>query len=109
MATIFGDIKPLRNNLIVRNIEKGERKTKGGIILQNDDGKEHGIRPRWAQVYRVGSAISDVEEGQWVFIEHGRWGRGVELDTGEEKFDIRVAELSSVLLVSDDKPEDIYG
>ena len=45
MATIFGDIKPLRNNLIVRNIEKGERKTKGGIILRNDDGKEHGIRP----------------------------------------------------------------
>ena len=44
-----------------------------------------------------------------VYIEHGRWGRGVELDTGEEKFDIRVAELSSILLVSDDKPEDIYG
>ena len=65
MATIFGDIKPLRNNLIVRNIEKGERKTKGGIILRNDDGQEHGIRPRWAQVYRVGSAISDA------YAEHG--------------------------------------
>ena len=68
MATIFGDIKPLRNNLIVRNIEKGERKTKGGIILRDDDGKDHGIRPRWAQVYRVGSEITDVKEGQWVYI-----------------------------------------
>jgi co-chaperonin GroES (HSP10) len=108
MATIFGDIKPLKNNLIVRNIEKGEQKTKGGIILRDDDGKDHGIRPRWAQVYRVGSAITDVKEGQWVYIAHGRWSPGVEIDNGEEKFDIRLAELSSILLVSDVPPEEIH-
>ena len=28
-----------------------ERVTAGGIILRSDDGKEHGIRPRWAEVY----------------------------------------------------------
>tara|TARA_B100000989_G_scaffold187470_1_gene141088 strand:- start:26963 stop:27292 length:330 start_codon:yes stop_codon:yes gene_type:complete len=109
MGTVYGDIRPLRNRVIVRHIEKGQQKTKGGIIIPDDDRQERGIRPRWAQVYKVGSEITEVKEGQWVCIEHGRWGRGVELDTGSEKFEIRLAEPESILLVSDERPEDIYA
>lgn len=109
MSTVHGNIIPLRNNILVRNLEKGEQKTKGGIILRDDDAQAHGIRPRWAQVYRVGKNITSVKEGQWVYIDHGRWGRGVQLDTGKEKFDVRLADEKDILLVSDNKPENIYG
>ena len=54
MATAYGNLKALRNNIIVRHIDKGEQVTKGGIIIADDDGKDRGIKPRWAQVYRVG-------------------------------------------------------
>ena len=50
MSIVHGNIIPLRNNILVRNLEKGEQKTKGGIILRDDDAQAHGIRPRWAQV-----------------------------------------------------------
>lgn len=109
MSTVHGNIIPLRNNILVRNLEKGEQKTKGGIILRDDDAQAHGIRARWARIYRVGKNITSVKEGQWVYIDHGRWGRGVQLDTGEEKFDVRLADEKDILLVSDDKPENIYG
>ena len=107
MSVVHGDIKPLRKRVIVRNLEKGEQKTAGGIIILDDDAKDRGIRPRWAQVYRVGEGITSVKEGEYVLIEHGRWGRGVQLDTGKEKFDIRIAEEESILLVSAEKPEQL--
>ena len=106
MATIFGDIKPLRNNLIVRNIEKGERKTKGGIILRNDDGQEHGIRPRWAQVYRVGKDIDWLKQDEWCLIEHGRWSEGIKVDTGSEVIELRLADPECILGTSDTQPEE---
>jgi|TARA_B110000444_G_scaffold61192_1_gene57224 co-chaperonin GroES (HSP10) len=109
MSVVHGDIKPLRKRVIVKSIEKGHQTTKGGIIVLDDDGKDRGIRPRWAQVYRVGEGIASVKEGDYVLIEHGRWGRGIQLDTGKEKFDIRVAEEESILLVSDDKPGEFNG
>ena len=47
-------LRPLRDNVIVVNFERGERTSSGGIIIADDDGKEHGIRARWAEVYAVG-------------------------------------------------------
>jgi len=105
---VYGDIKPLRNKVIVRDIEKGQQVTRGGIILPDDDGKDRGIRPRWAKVYKVGSEIDFVKEGQWVYMEHGRWGRGVTLKKGNDEFDIRVADPDAILLVSDVPPEEIH-
>ena len=57
---VYGDIKPLRNKVIVRDIEKGQQVTRGGIILPDDDGKDWGIRPRWAKVYKVGSEKASI-------------------------------------------------
>ena len=56
----YGEIRPLRDKILVKKIDKGMRKTAGGIILPQSDSAgdgNAGIRPRWAQVYAVGSNI----------------------------------------------------
>ena len=107
MAIIHGDITPLKNKVLVKTIEKGQQITKGGIIIPDDDGKDRGIRPRWAEVYRVGEGIDFVQEGQWVLIEHGRWSKGFTLDDGTGQFDCRLVDNECILGTSDKKPEDI--
>lgn len=102
-------VTPLREGVIVSDINFGERTTASGIIIRSDDGKSHGIYPRWGKVYSVGPEQKDVVPGQWVLIEHGRWTRGftIENDQGE-KTTLWKAEETSILLVSDEQPEE-YG
>lgn len=75
-------IKALEGKVLVTDIQKGERMI-GRIIIANDDGKQQGVRPRWGKVYSVGSDIKDLEIGEWILIEHGRWTRPVILDEVE--------------------------
>ena len=74
---VDGTVRPLRDRVLVCDMEYGETRTAGGIILSNDDGKERGIRPRWATVYAVGDEVQDVKPGDRILIAHGRWTRGV--------------------------------
>lgn len=98
-------IKALKNKVLVTNIESGGKITSKGIIIPDDDGKERGIRPRWAEVYAVGSDIKDLKPGQWVLISHGRWSRGVDISTKNGKVNIRQVDYpDAILLVSDKKP-----
>lgn len=100
-----GNIKALKGKLLVHNIEQGEKRTKGGIILLDDDGKERGIRERWAQVYAVGPDVDDISVGQWVLIKHGRWSRGIKISVRDEVATIRQADYpDAILLVSDQCP-----
>ena len=39
-------IEPLPDVVLVHNMEYGERKSKIGLIIPDDNGKEVGIRPR---------------------------------------------------------------
>ena len=97
----------MRDKVLVINIESGGKMTRGGIIIPDDDGKERGIRPRWAEVYAVGSDVKDIVVGQWILISHGRWSRGVDLDTGDGKITLRQVEYpDAVMLVSDTCPFD---
>ena len=41
----FG-LKPMKGKVLVHNIETGDKRTKSGIIILDDDGKDHGIRER---------------------------------------------------------------
>ena len=41
---IKGNLKAKGEDILVTNMYFGEEKTKGGIIVTNDDGKERGIR-----------------------------------------------------------------
>lgn len=102
-------VRPLSKDILIYNMDIGEQKTASGIVIQNDDGKSHGIKPRWAQVYKIGSACEiDVKPGQWILIEHGRWTRKIKIDDGESIKEIQKVETSSILAVSDYRPNDVY-
>jgi len=42
-----GKLLPIRDHVIVEEMEFGEQISKGGIIIQSDDGKTMGVKPRW--------------------------------------------------------------
>jgi co-chaperonin GroES (HSP10) len=98
-------IKPLSNNVIVRDMSFEGRTLDSGIVLLGDDGKTDGIRPRWARVYAVGEEQTDVSVGQWVLMEHGRWGRGIKITQEGEELTIRRADPEAIMMVSDTEPE----
>lgn len=101
------DIKiiPLKNKVLATHIEQGIRKTASGIIIPDDDGKDHGIRPRWCQVYAVGSEIKDLKIGDWILVSHGRWTRGYDITENDQKITIRGIDYpDAILLVTDTDP-----
>ena len=102
-------VRPLSKDLLVIAMDMGEMTTSGGIVIASDDGKAHGVKPRWAQVYKVGTECEiSVKEGQWVLIEHGRWTRKIKIDDGEGEKEFQKVEVKSVVAVADKKPNDFY-
>jgi hypothetical protein len=86
----------------------GEQKTRGGLIITNDDGKTRGIYPRWGKVHAKGPENSeDYQVGDWVLIEHGRWTRSVNIDEGNGEIELRMVEAESILMYSKEKPKDV--
>jgi hypothetical protein len=112
MATINYDayqvtretFRALRDDVIVEEMAFKERKLQSGIILLDDDGKGHGIRPRWGKVYAIGPEQTEVTVGQWIMVAHGRWTRGVKIQDGNGETVIRKVDNKDILLVSDDDP-----
>ena len=104
---IDGEIKPLKNNIIVTDMSFEARQLSSGIVLLGDDGKTDGIRPRWARVYAVGPEQQDVRVGQWVLVEHGRWSRGLKIVKDSEEIVIRRADPEAIIFVSNDQPDSI--
>jgi co-chaperonin GroES (HSP10) len=101
-----GDLKPLRDGVIVTDMDFAGRKLSSGVILLDDDGKSEGIRPRWGRVYAVGPEQTDVTVGQWILLEHGRWSRGLKIEVNQEEFVIRRADPKAIIFVTDEKPDD---
>lgn len=98
-------IRPLGKRVIVSFMERGERKLGSGIVLPSDDGKQSGIRARWAQIYAIGEGVPDIAVGDWVLIEHGRWTRGLTLQQGEERTVLyQVDWKDGILAVADEPP-----
>lgn len=98
-------IRALHNRILATHIERGEQKTKHGIIIPDDNGKERGIRARWMQVYAVGPDIRDIIEGQWIFTEHGRWSRGMIIRNDDnQELELWSVDPEAVLLTSDENP-----
>lgn len=97
-------IRAIKDNVIISNMDFGEMKTKSGIILRSDDGKSHGVKPRWGKVYKVGPEQKDIKEGQWILVEHGRWTRKIKIDDGEGEKDIQKVDVSAILAISDQAP-----
>ena len=100
---VTGDIRPLRDRVLVCDMEHGDQKLASGLIIPDDNGKERGIRPRWGTVYAVGSEVTVVKPGDRILISHGRWTRGVNVTSsqGESKV-VRMVESDAIMLVQDD-------
>lgn len=103
--TVENDIKPLKKRVLVSDMQFGATKSKGGIILLDDDGTEAGIHPRWAKVYAVGDQQDDVKIGQWLLIAHGRWSRAFKVKKDGVELEVRMIDENDILLVSDEEPE----
>lgn len=104
-AVKIAGVRPLRDHVIVDEMNFGERTTRSGVILRSDDAKLEGIRPRWARVYAVGPENTDVKPGDWILVSHGRWTRGVNINDGVQRT-IRRVDRNDILAVSDQKPSD---
>ena len=104
-----GKLIPIRDHVIVEEMEFGEQISKGGIIIQSDDGKTMGVKPRWGKVYAVGEKNKDVKVGDWVLIEHGRWTRGMNVE-GEDGIlrVLRRVDKDAIMITSHKKPGDVY-
>jgi co-chaperonin GroES (HSP10) len=109
MTTITGTLTPIRDHVIVEDMYFGDQKTATGLIILSDDGKSSGVKPRWGKVYAVGPEQQDIKTGEWIFVEHGRWTRGVdlELEDGTIKT-LRKVDNAAILMSSDEKPSDAY-
>lgn len=109
MAIVKGKLRPLRDKVIVHNMHFGEQRSSGGIVVLGDDGKDRGIYPRWGQVFAVGPDHSEeFKVGDWILVEHGRWTRGIKLETDDEtETIIRMVDNKAVLMWSEQKPEGV--
>lgn len=101
-------IRALHDWVIVSDMDFGESVTDTGIVIRSDNGKSHGIKPRWAKVYKIGPDQKDVTVGQWVLIEHGRWTRAMHIHDGEQELKAHRVDVPGIILVTDEKPSDIY-
>lgn len=105
MSKIRGKLRPLKDKIIISDMNFGAEKTVSGLLLTSDDGKGSGVHPRWGCVFAIGPKQTDVKVGQWILLEHGRWSRGFEyVNEQEEEIEIRLADKTAILLVSDEKP-----
>lgn len=99
-------LEPIRDWVIVTDMNFQGRTLSSGVILLNDNGRADGIRPRWAQVYAVGPEQTDVKIGNWICVAHGRWTRGIEIEDEHGEHTLRRIDPNDILLVSEESPND---
>ena len=100
-------LKPLRDAVIVSDMNFEERLSTGGIVLVKDNGKSSGIRPRWGRVYAVGPEQTDIKIGTWICVEHGRWTRGIDIEDETGKQTLRRVDPKDIMMESDEEPQDV--
>lgn len=97
VQAVDGKIRAIHEDIIVEGMNFGMRTTSSGLVLASDDGKDGGIRPRWAKVHAVGPKQNDVNVGEWVLIEHGRWTRSWKMFDGESTVELWKADPEKIL------------
>ena len=101
------NLKPIGEHIIVHGMQFDQRITRSGIIIPNDDMKSSGIRPRWAQIYKLGPKYKgELKEGQYILVSHGRWTRGIKVKDEEGEKTLRRVDPDDILLVSDVEVQD---
>lgn len=108
ITKVTGKILPLRDNVIVTDMNFDEQRTSSGIIIRSDDGKSEGVKARWSKVWAVGPEQKDVSVGDWILVEHGRWTRGITYqDESGNDIIIRRVEVKSIMMASEERPSDL--
>lgn len=104
---IEGKIVPIKDRVFFTDMNFDEEVTASGIVLQSDNGKGEGIKPRWGRVYAIGPEQHDVKVGEWILIEHARWTRTFELENEDGSITkLQVADNKAIMLSADEKPKD---
>ena len=106
MNVVKGKIIPLKDNVLISNMNFDDEVSKAGIILRSQDGKSEGIKPRWGRVWAIGPEQKDVKVGDWICVEHGRWTRGITVEENGEEIVIRRVDLNAILLQADNEPSE---
>jgi co-chaperonin GroES (HSP10) len=101
-------IRPLHDRILAELTGLDTRVTASGIIVAGENGKDRGIRPRWAKVVLVGEGIDWVKPGQYILVAHGRWSRQFECEHNGEKLKLVHLDNKECLVVSDELPDDNY-
>jgi len=101
-------IRPLSNRILAELLGLDQRTTASGIIIAGENGKDRGIRPRWAKVHLVGEGIDWVKPGQYLLVAHGRWSRQFECEHNGEKLKLVHLDNKECLIVTDDAPVDDF-
>jgi co-chaperonin GroES (HSP10) len=108
MNKVKGKIIPLRDNVIVTDMNFDQQVSKGGIVILSDDGKSEGVKPRWGRVWAVGPLQQDVKIGEWILLEHGRWTRGITVeDESGNDIIVRMVETKSIMMSADERPSEL--
>lgn len=102
-------VKALPGRVLVSDIQRGERQI-GKIILPNDNGKSSGIRARWAEVFDVGEGVNDLQPGDWILVNHGRWTRGVKVNPNtDSEFTVWQVDYPDGVLAASDTPTETFA
>ncbi len=97
-------VRAIKDHVLITDMHFGEMRTSTGIIIRSDDGKSHGIKPRWGYVYAVGPEQQDVNVGQWILVEHGRWTRKIKIHDHSGEREVQRVDTDAILAVSDEPP-----
>ena len=109
IKTVKGDILPIKDHVLVSDMEFAQLVTEGGIIIPGDEGSSRGIHPRWGKGYSVGPEQTEIKKGEWILVDHGRWTRGVTLVTDDgEELQVRRVDIKDILGKQDTKPNAVY-
>lgn len=105
---VKGKIRPIRDHVLVSDMDFGMQQTQSGIFITSDNGKSSGVKPRWGRVWAVGPEQQDVKVGDWICVEHGRWTRTIEFEQDDGSvIELRRVENSAILMSADEKPGDV--
>jgi len=105
MSVVKGNLKPIKDNILITDMNFEEQRTASGIVVLSDDGKSEGIKPRWGRVWAIGPEQHDVEIGDWILIEHGRWTRSVQIEREDgEIIKIRRVDTNCIIMTSKEAP-----
>ena len=101
-------VRPIQDHVLVTDLYFGEQKTKGGIIIRDDNGTARGVYPRWARVYAKGPKNKEeYNVGDYILIEHGRWTRKMDVDIDGEEITLHRVDIDAILAVSNEKPNEL--